>query len=264
MSPAFPDMRILVSNDDGVHADGLGVLEEIARTLTDDVWTVAPMEDQSGAARSLTLTQPLRVRKHGDRKFSVQGTPTDSVQMGVVKLVEGKKPDLILAGVNRGQNIAESVTFSGTVAAALQGMTLGVPSIALSQAIFSKDGPRWETPRAHAPALVRQLVEHGWPDDVVLNVNFPDVPPDEVKGVVAARQGRRDQFNLFAEERTDLRGRPYYWMGFKGQRSEPETGTDLEAVYNGRISVTPIHLSLTHEEAFGALGDLLTAPPPAG
>ncbi|MEM8986507.1 MAG: 5'/3'-nucleotidase SurE [Pseudomonadota bacterium] len=256
-------MRILISNDDGVHADGLEVLERIAHALTGDVWVVAPKEDQSGAARALTLSQPLRVREHGDKKFSVQGTPTDCVQMGLVQLVEGKKPDLVLSGVNRGQNIAESVTFSGTVAAALQGMTLGVPSIALSQAIFRREGPRWETAEHHAPGLIKDLVGHGWPEDVVINVNFPDVAPDAVEGVEVTRQGRRDTFNLYAEERTDLRGRPYYWMGFRGARSNPEKGTDLHAVYNGRISVTPLHLSLTHEEAFGALGEALhTAPPP--
>jgi len=251
-------MRILCTNDDGVHAAGLDCLVRIARALSDDVWVVAPHEEQSGAARALTLAHPLRVRRYDDRRFSVSGTPTDAVMIAVAKLIDGRRPDLVLSGVNNGQNLAEDVTFSGTIAGALQGMTLGIPSIALSLARFSRESARWETPEAHAPALIRRLVETGWPKDVVVNVNFPDRAPDDVAGIEATRQGQRDAFSLFAEERQDLRGGVYYWFGFSGQLSDPPEGTDLRAVYDGRISVTPLHLALTHEDSLTRLAGALS------
>ncbi|MGF1545550.1 MAG: 5'/3'-nucleotidase SurE [Parvularculaceae bacterium] len=250
-------MRILCSNDDGVHAPGLESLVRIARTLSDDVWVCAPQEEQSGAARALTLSAPIRVRAYGERRFAVSGTPTDAVMMAVSRLMGDEKPDLVLSGVNNGQNLAEDVTFSGTIAAALQGMTLGVPSIALSLARFSPERARWETAEAHAPGLIRKLLDAGWPDDVVVNVNFPDCAPDEVKRVRVTSQGRRDAISLYTEERTDLRGRQYFWFGFSGKLSDPPTGTDLRSVYDGEISVTPLHLSLTHEGSLNSLSAAL-------
>lgn len=246
-------MRILCSNDDGIHARGLESLVKIARELSDDVWVVAPQEEQSGAARALTLAHPLRVRKYEDRRFSVTGTPSDAVLMGVTKILKDKKPDLILSGVNNGQNIAEDVTVSGTIAAAFQGMSLGIPSIALSLARMARDKARWETPEVHGAAIVRQLLKQGWPSNVVINVNFPDRDPDDVKEIEVTRQGHRDAVQLYAEERQDLRGGRYYWYGYTGELSDPPEGTDLRAVYAGRISITPLHLALTHDESFDAL-----------
>lgn len=246
-------MRILCTNDDGIHARGLESLVKIARALSDDVWVVAPHEEQSGAARSLTLANPLRLRKYDERRYSISGTPTDAVMIAVTKILEDKKPDLVLSGVNNGQNIAEDVTFSGTIAGALQGMTLGIPSIALSLARFSRESARWATPEAHAPGIVRKLLETGWPPDVVVNVNFPDRDPDDIAGVEATRQGQRDAFSLYAEEREDLRGGKYYWFGFSGRLSDPPAGTDLRAIYDGKVSITPLHLALTHEDSLSAL-----------
>ena len=246
-------MRILCSNDDGIHARGLESLVKIARALSDDVWVVAPQEEQSGAARALTLAHPLRIRQYEERRFSVTGTPTDAVMMGVTKVIEGAKPDLVLSGVNNGQNIAEDVTFSGTIAAAMQGMSFGIPSIALSLSRFSRDTARWETPEAHGADIVRRLLAQGWPDDVVINVNFPDRDPDAIAGVEVTTQGHRDAVQLYAEERKDLRGGTYYWYGYTGQLSDPPAGTDLRAIYDGRISITPLHLALTHERAHSAL-----------
>lgn len=246
-------MRILCSNDDGVYASGLKVLEKIARELSDDVWIVAPQEEQSGAARSLTLHSPLRVRRYEEKRFAVSGTPTDAVMMGITQLMEDKKPDLVLSGVNNGQNIADDVTFSGTVAAALQGMTLGVPSIALSLSRFSRESARWATPERYGAKIVRQLLDAGWPEDVVMNVNFPDRNPEDVEGVEVTTQGRRDALQLYTDERKDLRGGSYYWFGFKGHLSNPPDGTDLRAVYDGRISITPLHLALTHDETHAKL-----------
>ena len=246
-------MRILCSNDDGIHARGLESLVKIARELSDDVWVVAPQEEQSGAARALTLAHPLRYRQYDERRFSVFGTPSDAVVMGVTRIVGDKKPDLILSGVNNGQNLAEDVTVSGTIAAAFQGMSLDVPSIALSLSRLERENARWETPEAHGAKIVRQLLDAGWPKDVVVNVNFPDRAPEDVAGVEVTTQGHRDAFQLFAEERKDLRGGTYYWYGYTGKRSNPPAGTDLRAIYEGRISITPLHLALTHEDSHAAL-----------
>ena len=258
-------MRILLTNDDGIHADGLKSLEKIARALTDDVWIVAPEYEQSGASRALTLADPLRVRKVADRKWAVTGTPTDCVMLGIRNLVEGPAPDLVLSGVNRGQNIAEDVTMSGTVAGAIEGMALGIPSIALSQSMLAFHDevvPFWETAETYGPGIVKRLIEIGWPKDVIMNVNFPSRPPEEVTAVEVTRQGFRDMHIRKAERRTDLRGRDYYWMGFSGQLSNPAEGTDLKATYEGRISVTPLHIDLTHNETVHALKGLLGGAPP--
>ncbi|MEL7487419.1 MAG: 5'/3'-nucleotidase SurE [Pseudomonadota bacterium] len=257
-------MRILCSNDDGIHASGLKSLEKIARQLSDDVWVVAPQEEQSGAARALTLAHPIRVRQYDEKRFSVSGTPTDAVMMAVTRLMKDAKPDLVLSGVNNGQNIAEDVTFSGTIAAALQGMTLGVPSIALSLSRFSRESARWATPEAHGATIIRRLLDAGWPEDVVINVNFPDRDPDAIAGVEITEQGHRDAFQLYADERQDLRGGTYYWFGFTGKLSDPPQGTDLRAIYDGKISITPLHLALTHESTRNAfarhgVGDALNA-----
>ena len=246
-------MRILCSNDDGIHARGLESLVKIASELSDDVWVVAPHEEQSGAARALTLSHPLRVRKYNERQFSVSGTPTDAVTMAFMQIMAESKPDLVLSGVNNGQNIAEDVTFSGTVAAALQGMNFGVPSVALSLSRFSRDSARWATPEKFAPGIIRQLLAAGWPKDVVMIVNFPDRDPEDIKEVEVTAQGHRDAFQLYAEERRDLRGGAYYWYGYTGELSNPPAGTDLRAIYDGKISITPLHLALTHEDCRSAL-----------
>ena len=251
-------MRILCTNDDGIHARGLESLVTIARALSDDVWVVAPHEEQSGAARALTLANPIRVREYDPRRFSVSGTPSDAVMMAVHKLMD-RRPDLVLSGVNNGQNLAEDVTVSGTIAGAFQGMSLGVPSIALSLARFQREKARWATPETHAPSIIRKLIETGWPADVVVNVNFPDRDADAVAGVEVTRQGHRDDFKLFIEERKDLRGFSYYWYGYEGALSNPPDGVDLRAIYDGRISVTPLHLALTHEDARAALASALQA-----
>ncbi|MGE5502031.1 MAG: 5'/3'-nucleotidase SurE [Ignavibacteriales bacterium] len=258
-------MRILCTNDDGIHAEGLQSLERIARALTDDVWVVAPEIEQSGSSRALTLSIPLRVRQLDDRRFAVSGTPTDCVELAVQDLLGDQKPNLVLSGVNRGQNLAEDVTFSGTVAGALQGMALGIPSIALSQAMrIFHDGERalYETAEAHGPAVIQRLVETGWPRDVTININFPDVEPEAVTEVEVTRQGFRDFKHMHAERRTDLRGRDYYWMGFRGKLSNPPAGTDLRAIYDGKISVTPLHIDLTHMETVHALKGVLGGAPP--
>src|SRR3954462_13198750 len=169
-------MRILVTNDDGIHSEGLDVCAEIGRALSDDVWVVAPEYDQSGVSHSLSLNDPLRLREIGERRFAVKGTPTDCVIMGVRYILDGKGADLVLSGVNRGRNAAEDVTYSGTVAGAMEGTVLGIPSFALSQAFgaATRTAPLWDTSVTHAPDLIRRVLKLGMPSDVLVNVNFPD------------------------------------------------------------------------------------------
>jgi 5'-nucleotidase len=258
-------MRILCTNDDGIHATGLAVLEKIARSFSDDVWVIAPEQEQSGASRALTLTAPIRVRQAEAKRFAVSGTPTDCVLLGIEHLIEGARPDLVLSGVNRGQNIAEDVTFSGTIAGAMQGMQLGIPAIALSQARGFRGEEAaipWETAETYGPGIVGQLLKHGWPKDVLINVNFPDAPPEAVEAVETTFQGRRDHHIVYADRRTDPRGGDYFWLGFHGQRSDPPEGSDLRAIYENRISVTPLHIDLTHKETIYALKGVLGGAPP--
>ena len=256
-------MRILLTNDDGIHAEGLAALERIAAQLSDDVWVCAPEYEQSGASRALTLAEPIRVRKVAERKFATTGTPTDCVMLGVRELIEGRAPDLVLSGVNRGANLAEDVTMSGTVAGAIEAMALGVPGIALSQmGAYEVRENYFEPAETFAPGIVRRLVEVGWPPEVVLNLNFPARPVDEIEEVEVTRQGFRDVQVRVAEKRTDLRGRDYYWIGFRPERSQPAEGTDLRALYEGRISVTPLHIDLTHPPTVHSLRGVLGGPPP--
>jgi 5'-nucleotidase len=240
-------MRILITNDDGIHAPGLAVAERIAHALSDDVWVVAPETEQSGASHSLTLTLPIRIRKIEDKRFAVTGTPTDCVMMAVADVMKDVRPGLVLSGVNRGSNLADDVTYSGTIAGAMEGCAIGIPSIALSQAYGfeeRRDVP-WACAETHGPAVIRKLVGIGWPDDVLININFPDCLSQDVKGVEVTEQGKRDLQTAKLDRRIDARGNPYFWIGFRRVRSNPPRGTDLAAIYGGHISVTPLHLNLT-------------------
>jgi 5'-nucleotidase len=255
-------LRILLTNDDGINAEGLTALERIAAELSSDVWICAPETERSGASRALTLSEPLRVRQLDSRRFSTTGTPTDCVMLGLRELVEGKAPDLVLSGVNRGANLAEDVTMSGTVAGAIEAMAMGVPGIALSQGGFYEGAKGYESAEHFAPGIIRRLVEVGWPDDVIMNINFPSRPLSEITEVEVTRQGFRDAHVRMVEKRMDLRGRDYYWVGYRQERSEPAPGTDLRALYDGKISVTPLHIDLTHRESVHKLSGVLGGTPP--
>jgi len=250
-------MRILITNDDGVHADGLGVLETIARELSDDVWVVAPEADQSGVAHSLSLNDPLRLREIGPRRFAVKGTPTDCVIMAMMSIMP-QRPELVLSGVNRGHNVAEDVTYSGTIAGAMEGTILGVPSLALSQGYGpgGRANIHWDCAQTHAPPLLRKLLAAGIPQGVLINVNFPNCPPEEIRGVALSRQGRRDSELLRLEPRHDGRGIPYYWIGFTPKRATPAPGSDLAALLERKISVTPLRLDLTDEPTLAQMSRL--------
>ena len=251
--------RILVTNDDGINAPGLAILEEVAAALSDDVWVVAPEFEQSGASHSLTLSEPLRVRQISEQRFAVKGTPTDCVMMGVRHIVTGARPDLVLSGVNRGQNLADDVSYSGTVAGAMEGCALGIPSIALSQAfnIHTPGGPAFDTAREHAGWVIADLLASGWPQGVLINVNFPDLPGRDDLEIAVTSQGRRNESANVIEERQDPRGISYFWIGFRRERPAARPGSDLRAVFDGRISVTPLHLDRTHEASRHALATAL-------
>ena len=252
-------MRILVTNDDGIHAEGLDVCEKIARELSDDVWIIAPESDQSGVAHSLTLNDPLRLREVGERRFAVRGTPTDCVIMGARHVLNGKMPDLVLSGVNRGRNAGEDVIYSGTVAGAVEGTVIGVPSLALSQAYASRSGrpPYWETGLRYGPDIIRRVMAQGIPRDVLVNVNFPDCAPDDVKRIAVTAQGRRRQERVQIDKRKDGRGNPYYWIAYMRHGFVPaEDGTDLAALDEHCIAVTPLRLDMTDEPYMTKLAEL--------
>jgi len=247
-------MRILLTNDDGVHAPGLTVLEEIARTLSDDIWIVAPSEEQSGAGHSLTLTRPLRIRQHGEKHFSVTGTPTDAVMMAVGHLMKDAKPDLLLSGVNHGANLAEDVTYSGTVSAAMEGAISGIKSIALSQ-VHAREGLGEAVPFAAARAwgerVLRPLIAMPASPRLLFNVNFPAIDPEAVNGIRVTRQGFHDVDRTRIIRGTDPRGYDYYWFGLGKSDAVPE-GSDLAAIAEGYVTVTPLHYDLTQDSAMAA------------
>jgi len=245
-APALAKARILVTNDDGIHAPGLDALIEIAGQLSSDVWVVAPEVNQSGAAHSLSLSKPLRLRDVSERKFALEGTPSDCVLFGVKHLMKDRKPDIVLSGVNRGTNLADDVTYSGTIAGAMEGCLLGIPSIAFSQAYMHGQPVKWATATHHGADVVRKVLAVGWPKNVFVNVNFPDVTPAAVKGVRITRQGVSG-FGGHIVERVDPRGGTYYWIGYTPGEHENDEEADITAVRSGFISVTPLHLDLTHE-----------------
>lgn len=249
-------MRILVTNDDGINARGLAVLEEIAARLSDDIWVVAPSEEQSGTGHSLTLTQPVRLRRHGERRFSVTGTPTDAVMMAIAQVMKEDPPDLVLSGVNRGANLAEDVTYSGTVSAAMEGALAGIRSVALSQTSASEslgDSVPFEAATAWGERVLRPLLDAPWEPRSLVNINFPPLAADQVRGIRVVGQGLRDYGRLRLVKGTDPRGYDYYWFGLGPTVSTPGHRTDLEAIQDGYISVTPLHLDLTHRPSLEPL-----------
>lgn len=247
---AFPadlsNLRILICNDDGIHAPGLKILEKIARSITKDIWIVAPESEQSGVAHSLTLHQPLRVRKISARRYAVNGTPTDCVLLALKDIIpKHKKINLILSGVNPGENMADDITYSGTVAVAMEGTLLHVPSIALSLSRTIGKPIKWRTAEKHAPSVIQELLKMPWPHNSLLNVNFPDIEPDEIKGVKITPMGQRVT-NEMIDKRTDPFGRTYYWVG--APHVDAEYREDVDLVWNakGYITITPLSLDLTN------------------
>ena len=250
-------MRILVCNDDGIDAPGIKVLERVARGLSKDVWVVAPETQQSAASHSLTLHRPLRLRKISRRRYAVNGTPTDCVFLAFNKILADGLPDLVLSGVNDGPNVGEDVTYSGTIAAAMEATLFGAPAVAFSQAYGDGRKHQWATAEQWAGRLLPMLIERGWPARVLINVNFPDLAAADVRGIRVVRQGLHALDDTL-EERIDPRGAPYYWIGAQlpatgsGQR-----GTDMSAIDEGYVSVTPLHMDLTHRRTLTWLREVI-------
>lgn len=252
-------MRILITNDDGINSPGLQALERVARALSDDIWVVAPELDQSGLSHSLSLSDPLRLRKVGDKHYAVQGTPSDCVIMAVRRLLADKKPDLVLSGINSGANMAEDVTYSGTVAGAIEGTMLGVKSIAVSQAYTYHDDERvvpWATAEARGPEIIRKLLDFGFPDGVFYNLNFPNCAPEDVRGIAVTRQGKLAHA-LHIDERRDGRNLPYYWLVYRRAPTAAGPGSDVEAVEKNVISLTPLRIDMTADDLRASLSDFI-------
>lgn len=247
-------MRILLTNDDGIHAPGMEVLEAIAAELSTDVWVCAPSEEQSGAGHSLTLHHPVRLHQYGERRFAVTGTPTDSVNLALRQVLPDHRPDLVISGVNAGENLGDDITYSGTISAAMEAALAGVPAIALSQS-FRDPALGFAAAKGWAARVLNPLTATLMAKRTLINVNFPSLPADEVKGIRVVRQGFHDYSRGSVVQGHDPRGRPYYWFGLEDMEHTLDKGTDLEAVADGYISVTPLQLDLTHHSAIGALAE---------
>jgi len=245
--------RIMLTNDDGINAPGLAVLEEIAAELAREVWVVAPEHDQSGVSHAVSLHHPLRLTEWGPRRYGVTGTPGDCAVMGVCHLMKDHPPQLILSGVNRGANMGTETVFSGTVGGAMTGMMLGVRSIALSQVYTPGKPMSWDASRKLAPDVIRRLLKLGWGKDACLNINFPPCAAEEAGPLTLARQGAGWIEGMRVETRTDLRNNNYFWIGFRRGDRPQGPDADTDALKAGRVVVTPIKYDRTDEDAYVAL-----------
>jgi 5'-nucleotidase len=251
--------RVLLTNDDGIDAPGLAVLEAVAAELAHEVWVVAPEHDQSGTSHSISLHSPLRVSQHGERRFGVVGTPGDCVVMAVRHLMGDARPTLILSGINRGGNLGVETMFSGTVGAAMTGLLLGLPSIALSQTFSGRENVRWDTSRELAPSVIRELLAVSHDAPTCLNVNFPDVDATAAGPLTPTRQGVGLVEGIEVLPEIDPRGLPYHWLRFQRGTRQNAADSETAVVASGRISVTPLHFERTDERTFEALNLALRA-----
>ena len=238
-------MHFLISNDDGIHARGIQVLSSRIQALG-KVTIVAPDQNRSGASNSLTLENPVRIKELGENHFMVQGTPTDCVHIALTGLLE-KDPDIVLSGINDGANLGDDVIYSGTVAAAMEGRFLGLPAIAVS--LVFKDRPvNFESAAEVVALLVQRLGQDPLPADTILNINVPDLPWNEIRGMEVTRLGYRHRAEPVVKM-NDPRGKPMYWIGPAGKGQDAGPGTDFDAVRRGYVSITPIHVDLTRYQA---------------
>ncbi len=245
-------MRILLTNDDGINAPGLASLERIARTVSEDVWIVAPETDQSGTSHSLTMRRPLRIRQIEERRFAIDGTPTDCVLLALQVVLKDSRPDLVLSGVNRGFNIGEDVHYSGTVSAAMEATIFNLPAVAFSQACRRDAQVNWATAERFGAEVLSRLLSNGWAENVFVNVNFPDRAPEEVQGIQVATLGKRKLGDEIVE-RVDPRGEPYVWIGGLTATEINKEGTDVAAIHRGFITVTPVTMDMTHRASLASL-----------
>lgn len=242
---------ILVTNDDGVRAPGLKALADHVSALG-EVYIVAPEREQSGVGHALTLLHPLRMHEIAPKVTAVEGTPTDCVMLAYHRILPAK-PDIVFSGINRGHNLGDDITYSGTVSAALEATLIGIPAIAVSTGY--KDGKiHYDVAAKFAVKIGRRALKEGLPKDTLLNVNVPNLPASKIKGVEITRQGRCDYGDVIVEKK-DPRGRPYFWIGSNNARWLDTGGTDIEAIRADKISITPIHLDLTNHSAMDEIRD---------
>jgi 5'-nucleotidase len=245
-------VSILLSNDDGITSEGLLALREALADL-DEIWTVAPDRDQSAVSHALTLHRPLRIEPVGPRAFAVDGTPTDCVNLAINGILRGQPPRLAIAGINRGANLGDDITYSGTVSAAMEATLLGVPAIAIS--LVSRDRFDFGAAAACARRLATAVLRDPLPPDTLLNVNVPEGAADQIKGLALTHQGKR-RYSDAIVEKVDPRGKKYYWIGGGEVDFVAAEGTDFSAVHSGLISITPLHLDLTNYGSLRALDHL--------
>lgn len=250
--------RVLISNDDGINAPGLKIIERVMAKLVGEVWVVAPDAEQSAASHSLTLRQPLRINKHSTRRFSVNGTPTDSVLLGINEVMKDHRPDLVIAGINKGGNLGEDVIYSGTVAAAMEGTLMDFPAIAVSQVCRDRHRVKWSTAEKWLPRVLKGLMKMPFAPSVLVNVNFPDVSAAAVSGIEITRQGRR-KIGGDLQSGVDPRGETYFWVGPQRVEDKFRKGSDLEAVNRGAISVSPLSTDLSHPGSLKRLKDIFSS-----
>jgi len=245
-------MHILLSNDDGFEATGIVCLAAALKAVA-EVTLVAPDRNRSGASNSLTLEDPIRAHMIADAVYKVDGTPTDCVHLAITGLLE-KEPDIVVSGINAGANLGDDVLYSGTVAAAMEGRFLGLPAIAVS--LVGTKLTHYETAAQIVVDLLNELANAPLPSDTILNINVPDLPRDEIAGIKTTRLGHRHKSEPVIREK-DPRGRDLYWVGPPGKEKEDGPGTDFDAVRNGFVSVTPLHVDLTRHSAIPDLTEWL-------
>jgi 5'-nucleotidase len=246
-------MRILISNDDGIRADGI---RELAQELSElgEVFVVAPDRQRSAAAHGITLHKPLFLDEHdfgpGIRAYGLSGTPADCVKFGISQLLRELKPDIVVSGINAGSNLGNDVLYSGTVSAAIEGSIQGLPAIAVSQC--GKEPFDYAGAAAFTKTLLREVLKNGLDPDTILNVNYPALPPAEVKGVRITTVGKR-RYNNHYEKRSNPRGVDYYWLAGPLRDLPPEPDSDIHAIREGYVSVSPVHFDLSYRQRIDTL-----------
>lgn len=245
-------MHFLVSNDDGVNATGIKALSEVLQELG-DITVYAPSGDRSGASNSLTLDRPVRIHKVADNRYAVDGTPTDCVHMALTGLMD-EQPDMVTSGINNAANLGDDVLYSGTVAAAIEGRYLGFPALAFSLATSHKSGQvrHFETAQYFIKKIIVNIQNNPLPHDTILNINFPNLPIEQVKGIKVTRFGNRHKAENTVQE-LDPRGRKIYWIGPAGPEADAGEGTDFHAIKNGFVSITPMQVDMTKHSAIQAI-----------
>lgn len=249
--------RVLLTNDDGIEAPGIALLEKLVAPLVKEVWVVAPRYEQSATSHALTIHSPLRVHELDERRKAVAGTPTDAVLLAL-RYIMPEAPDLVISGVNRGGNVGGDVLYSGTVGAAMEAALCGVRSVAFSLNKTPLGPARWATAEAHLLPVLQHILTADWRRDVILNVNFPDVDPDDVRGVQLVPQGRRKPGGRL-QEGVDPRGNPYVWVSTEREQAYHSPGTDEDLIEEGWITVTPLTADLTCRETMDELAHLWPA-----